>query len=120
MEAGRHLVIDRKPIGYVEAARPHAEDDFWGGEQSCIALVQEFGADAVQGLIEFSHIEVLYFFHEITVSKIATGEPGPETTIFVAFQAQRRQLRRPSGRGKFGHQERLEVSMARILTDAEL
>jgi len=40
-------VIEQKPIGCVEAVRPQAEDDFCGGAQSCIALVDEFEADAV-------------------------------------------------------------------------
>jgi tRNA (adenine37-N6)-methyltransferase len=75
--AGREALIEHKPIGYVEAVRPHAEDDFWGGEQSCIALIEEFEADALQGLTEFSHIEVLYFFHEVVISKIVTGARHP-------------------------------------------
>jgi tRNA (adenine37-N6)-methyltransferase len=75
--AGKETLIEHKPVGYVEAVRPHAEDDFWGGEQSCIALVQEFEADALQGLTEFSHIEVLYYFHEVDASKIVTGARHP-------------------------------------------
>jgi tRNA (adenine37-N6)-methyltransferase len=70
-------MIEVGPIGYVEAVRPHAEDDFWGTEQSCISLVSGFGADALQGLADFSHIEVLYFFHEVPVSKITTGARHP-------------------------------------------
>jgi tRNA (adenine37-N6)-methyltransferase len=70
-------MIEQKPIAYVIAQRPHAEDDYWGGEESCIALVEEFGAEAVQGLNEFSHIEVLYFFHEVSVAKISTGARHP-------------------------------------------
>jgi tRNA (adenine37-N6)-methyltransferase len=70
-------VINQKPIGYVEAIRPHAEDDFWGGEESCIALVEGFGADALKGLSEFSHVEILYYFHEVEASKIVTGARHP-------------------------------------------
>jgi tRNA-Thr(GGU) m(6)t(6)A37 methyltransferase TsaA len=70
-------VIELEPIGRVEAVRPHAENDFWGGEQSCIALAKEFGADALKGLIEFSHVEVLYFFHEVEIPKITTGARHP-------------------------------------------
>jgi len=70
-------VIDMTPIGFVQAIRPHAEDDFWGGEQSCIALVPEFGADALQGLAEFSHVEILYFFHEVELGKIVAGARHP-------------------------------------------
>jgi tRNA (Thr-GGU) A37 N-methylase len=52
-------------VGFVEAIRPHAEDDFWGGEEATIALTEEFNADALQGLADFSHVEVLFVFHEV-------------------------------------------------------
>jgi tRNA-Thr(GGU) m(6)t(6)A37 methyltransferase TsaA len=66
-----------QPIGFVEAIRTHAEDDFWGGEQSCISLTQQFTAEAFQGLSDFSHVEVLYLFHEVEPSKIVTGARHP-------------------------------------------
>lgn len=64
-------------IGFVKAIRPHAEDDFWGGEEACISLSEEFAADALQGIAEFSHVEVLFFFHGVDPSKIVTGARHP-------------------------------------------
>ena len=49
--------IDIKPIGFVKAARTLAEDDFWGGEEACIALAEPFTPEALQGLASFSHAE---------------------------------------------------------------
>jgi len=69
--------VQIQPIGFVEAVRPHAEDDFWGGEEACIALVDSFTADALQGLAEFSHVEVLFYFHEVEPSKIVTAARHP-------------------------------------------
>ncbi len=66
-----------QPIGFVEAIRNHAEDDFWGGEQSCISLTEQFTAEALQGLSDFSHVEVLYLFHEVEPSEIVTGARHP-------------------------------------------
>jgi tRNA (adenine37-N6)-methyltransferase len=66
-----------RPIGYVEAIRPHAEDDFWGGEQACIRLADGFEADALQGLADFSHVEVLFQFHQVDPSKIVAGARRP-------------------------------------------
>jgi tRNA (adenine37-N6)-methyltransferase len=66
-----------QPIGFVEAIRNRAEDDFWGGEQSCITLTKQFTAEALQGLNDFSHVEVLYLFHEVEPSKIVTGSRHP-------------------------------------------
>jgi len=66
-----------QPVGYVESVRPHAEDDFWGGEEACISLVEKFTAESLQGLSDFSHVEVLYQFHEVESSKIVTGARHP-------------------------------------------
>ena len=66
-----------KPIGYVRAARAHAEDDFWGGEEVCICLSAEYTADSLQGLEDFSHVEVIYQFHEVDIAKIVTGARHP-------------------------------------------
>jgi hypothetical protein len=81
LETRGNLVIELTPIGYVEAERPHVEDDFWGGEKSCITLVEGFGADALQGLAEFSHVEITYFFHEVAEAKITTGSRHPSANV---------------------------------------
>ncbi len=64
-------------IGYVQAARPHAEDDFWGEEEACITLAEGFTAEALLGLSEFSHVEVLFLFHEVSPSQIVSGARHP-------------------------------------------
>lgn len=51
-------------VGFVLAARPRAEDDFWGGEEACITLTEQFSAEALQGLSDFSHAEILFLFHK--------------------------------------------------------
>lgn len=49
------MTTELEPIGFVRAVRPHAEDDFWGGEEATITLVAGFTAEALQGLGDFSH-----------------------------------------------------------------
>jgi len=71
------MKIQVSPIGFIKAARPHAQDDFWGGEQACISLVEEFPAEALLGLEQFSHVEVIYLFHEVQLSRIVTGARRP-------------------------------------------
>jgi tRNA (adenine37-N6)-methyltransferase len=66
-----------RPVGYVEAVRPHAEDDFWGGEEACIRLTAEYTPDSLQGIEDFSHVEVIYLFHEVDIAKIVTGARHP-------------------------------------------
>ena len=71
------MTIEMQAIGFVEAARPHAEDDFWGGEHACISLTAPFTSEALQGLSDFSHAEVLFLFHQVEPSKIVTGARHP-------------------------------------------
>ena len=66
-----------QPVGFVEAVRPHAEDDFWGAEEACISLTEQFTAESLQGLAEFSHVEVLFLFHEVEPSRIVVGARHP-------------------------------------------
>ncbi len=66
-----------RAVGTVEAVRPHAEDDFWGGEEACITLAAQFTAEALQGIAEFSHVEIIFLFHEVEPSKIVTGARHP-------------------------------------------
>jgi tRNA-Thr(GGU) m(6)t(6)A37 methyltransferase TsaA len=71
--------IQVRAVGFVEAPRRHAEDDFWGGEQACVALTKEFTAEALEGFAQFSHVEVLFLFHEVAPSKIVTGARHPRS-----------------------------------------
>jgi tRNA (adenine37-N6)-methyltransferase len=64
-------------IGRVEAARTSAEDDYWGAEEACIVLGDHFGPDALAGLEDFSHVEVLFLFHKVESSKIVFGARHP-------------------------------------------
>jgi tRNA-Thr(GGU) m(6)t(6)A37 methyltransferase TsaA len=68
-------------VGVVEATRKRAEDDFWGGEEACITLVDEFPAEALQGLEEFSHVEVIFHFHGVDPAKIVTGARHPRNNM---------------------------------------
>ena len=48
------MTAEVKAIGFVHAARRRAEDDFWGGEEARISLVEEVPTEALQGITEFS------------------------------------------------------------------
>jgi tRNA (adenine37-N6)-methyltransferase len=69
--------IELQAIGRVEASRTQAEDDYWGEEQSCIVLDDRFTPDALDGLEEFSHVEVLFAFHQVDPSKVVSGARHP-------------------------------------------
>ena len=71
------MIEQVQAIGFVDAVRLHAEDDFWGGEEACITLDKGFTDEALQGITDFSHVEILYLFHEVEPANIVTGARHP-------------------------------------------
>lgn len=71
------MSFDIEPIGQVEAARTEAVDDYWGGEEACIELAERFAPDSLQGLEDFSHVEVLFLFDRVDPAKITVGARHP-------------------------------------------
>ncbi|MCB1685134.1 MAG: SAM-dependent methyltransferase [Pseudomonadales bacterium] len=69
--------FDIEPIGHVRAARKAAEDDFWGDTRSIIELVDSLGPESLQGLLDFSHVEVIFLFDKVDSSRIVTGARHP-------------------------------------------
>ena len=69
--------FEMEPIGYVEGARESVEDDYWGGQESCIVLSEDFSPEAVQGLDSFSHVEVLFVFDRVDASKVIRDARHP-------------------------------------------
>lgn len=66
------------PIGWVHSAEKGPREDFWGGIRSTITLDErQFAADAVAGLGEFSHVEVLFYFDRVPEKSIVTGKRHP-------------------------------------------
>ena len=71
------MALDIEPIGYVRGGRAVAEDDQWGGAETQIVLRDDLEAEALQGLEEFSHAEVIFFFDRVSPEKIAQGARHP-------------------------------------------
>ncbi len=66
-----------QPIGRVESSRTGPEDDNWGGAESRIVLDERFGPEALQGIEDFSHAEVIFLFDRVDPSKVVTGARHP-------------------------------------------
>ena len=66
-----------QPVGVVRSPRVAAEDDNWGEVESAIDLADELPTEALDGIEDFSHIEVLYFFHGVPAAKVVTGARYP-------------------------------------------
>lgn len=70
-------MIALSPIGTVKNSRPTVEDDNWGGVVSSIELDSTISKDALFQIEEFSHAEIIYYFHLVEESKIETGARHP-------------------------------------------
>jgi tRNA-Thr(GGU) m(6)t(6)A37 methyltransferase TsaA len=64
-------------IGRVSSSRTEAIDDDWGGITATITLLQPFGPDALVGLDEFSHLEVIYLFDRVDPDTVNRGARIP-------------------------------------------
>ena len=71
------MQFDIEAIGRVSARRKAAEDDFWGGEEACIEPDPRFDAEALHGIEDFSHAEVLFVFVRVAPSRIVAAARHP-------------------------------------------
>jgi tRNA (Thr-GGU) A37 N-methylase len=70
--------ISLAPIGHVHGGRTEAFDDDWGANRSSIDLdPQTFTVDALAGLADFSHVEVIFFFDKVPEAKVEFGARHP-------------------------------------------
>ncbi|MCW2549923.1 MAG: hypothetical protein JWN96_4383 [Mycobacterium sp.] len=62
--------ISIEPIGYVSSTRKEPIDDDWDGVTATITLEPRFTEEALQGLEDFSHVEVVYLFDRVDEASI--------------------------------------------------
>jgi tRNA-Thr(GGU) m(6)t(6)A37 methyltransferase TsaA len=71
------LKIELHPVGFVHASRSEVVDDFWGEEESCITLTEEFSAESLAGITDFSHCEILFFLSRVEPARVINGARHP-------------------------------------------
>ena len=65
------------PIGTVKNIRQKVEDDNWSEITSVVELGSSFTEEALLQIDEFSHAEIIYYFHLVEDGKIETGARHP-------------------------------------------
>lgn len=66
------------PIAHVEGGRGAADDDHWGESLVVIRLdSSRFTPEALAGLGDFSHVEIVFHFHKMNEDDITTGARHP-------------------------------------------
>jgi len=66
-----------RPIGVVHSPRTEVADDDWGAVTSTITLGPSFGPEALVGLSEFSHLDVVYLFDRVDPDTVCLGTRRP-------------------------------------------
>ena len=96
-------------IGVVAGGRTEPIDDHWEGVEADIVLHDRFPPDALDGLEQFSHLDVVYVFHQVPEAAIVVGARHPrgrEDWPLVGIFAQRAKAR----------PNRIGVSTCRLLS----
>jgi tRNA-Thr(GGU) m(6)t(6)A37 methyltransferase TsaA len=90
-------MITVSPIGWVRSTRTPVEDDNWDAENAHVELdASQFSAEALAGLGDFSHVEILFWMNQIDSGKIETSARHPRNNPDwpkVGIFAQRAKLR---------------------------
>jgi len=65
------------PVARVRSSRTGLEDDNWGTVVSRIELAEDLAEASFDGIEGFSHLEVIFFFDQISEEKIERGSRHP-------------------------------------------
>ncbi|MFG3280692.1 SAM-dependent methyltransferase [Streptomyces sp. NPDC048111] len=99
-----------RPVGRVVGGRAEVADDHWDRETAVIRVdAEQFGPEALYGLADFTHLEVVFHFDRVAPEKIESGARRPRGNPdwpLVGIFAQR---------GK-NRPNRLGVSRCRVLS----
>lgn len=71
------MQIVMQPVAYVHNTRTEIQDDNWGNVESIIELAPGISEESLNGLEEFSHIHVIFYFDKVPESKIETKARHP-------------------------------------------
>jgi len=81
--------ITLRPLAFVKNTRTDQSDDFWGSIVSEIELAGDISAEAFDGIDEFSHLEIIFYFDKADKSKAVYkyhprgNKNWPEVGIFA-------------------------------------
>lgn len=70
-------MITIAPVAHVRSSRQEPIDDLWGDVQARIELVADLPAESLDGLDEFSHVEVLFHFDRVAEEAVNRGARHP-------------------------------------------
>jgi tRNA-Thr(GGU) m(6)t(6)A37 methyltransferase TsaA len=90
------MPLQLEPIGVVTGGRTEPLDDDWGPVEATIVVDDRFPPDALAGLDEFSHVDVVFVFHLVDDTDVHVGARHPRSNTDwpkVGIFAQRARMR---------------------------
>lgn len=69
--------MEVQAIATVRNRRRGLEDDHWGAVLSEITVLPPLVPEALEGIEDFSHLEVIFLFHRVEESSVETGARHP-------------------------------------------
>lgn len=69
--------IEVTPVATVVGGRAEPVDDDWDAVEADIVLDDRFTPDALDGLADFSHVDVVYSFHKVREDAVVPGARHP-------------------------------------------
>lgn len=70
-------MFELDPVARVVGGRDEVRDDDWGAERAVLLLDERFSPEALLGLSEFSHLEIVYLFDRVDPARVETGARHP-------------------------------------------
>jgi len=95
-----------KPVAFVKNSRKNLSDDFWGDIVSEIVLDDSIPGESLNGIEDFSHVEIIFFFHEAGSKVNYARHPRGDKNLPVTGIFAQRAKDRPN---------RLGLTMARLI-----
>ena len=71
------MSITLEPVAFVRGGRAEAVDDDWGASRAAIELAPRIADEALSGLADFSHAEVVFVFDQVAEDDVVTGARRP-------------------------------------------
>jgi tRNA (Thr-GGU) A37 N-methylase len=72
--------VSFESIGYVSSPRTdQALDDDWASVTATVTLTDGFSPDALAGLADFSHVEIVYLFNQVNPDDVLLTSRHPRS-----------------------------------------
>ena len=94
------MEIKLTPVATVKNSRTEPADDYWGSIVSEIELAEHIPAEAFTNIMDFSHLEIIYYFDKVKARDIVfSGHPRGNSNYPQAGIFAQRKKDRPNALG---------------------